>query len=737
MAEATGRVIAGRYRLSRLLGRGGMGVVWQAHDILLDRNVAIKETWHPTAGNGPVDPADPFLRRALREAQAAARLRHPGIVTVHDVVTEDGRPWIVMELIDGRSLAEEIREHGLISERRTAEIGWHVLGALRAAHREGVAHRDVKPANILLGADRVVLTDFGIAAIDDATALTVTGQMVGSPAYLAPERINGRPATAAADLWALGVTLYTAVTGRSPFQRDDTQATFAAILTSRPAPPAHAGRLWPVIKGLLAKDPARRLTAEQALKLLDNVSNLIGSPEPAAGRRWAGWRPTGRRRPRSFLNGMPGTVAAPPPTLAAPTAYQDHPGERGPGAALPSPSQAAEPDNTERETAGDTVAANTVAAPTAGLAPVPAALVPPDEQAVATLPSASQPVAAPRAPRARTVWFAILAVGSVILGAGMLWTAWPGSDDDRTAGRGSVAGGGAGNGTITMGFSQVGTESDWRTANTNSIQESAATAGIKLKLSDAQGKQENQITEIRSFIAQQVDVIAFSPVVLSGWGPVLKEAKAANIPVILVDRTIDETDTSLYKTVLGSDFVREGRKAGEWLVEQRKGKTGTVKIVELRGSPGSAVGSDRKTGFADAIRVDPNLMVIASQSGDFTRAGGKEVMAALLKTYPETNVLYAHNDDMGLGAIEAIEAAGKKPGTDIKIITVDAVKDGMTALANGKINYIVECSPLVGPQLMDLAKKVTAGETVEPRVPTEETTFTQEQAKAVLADRKY
>lgn len=338
------RVIVGRYRLLRLLGRGGMGAVWHAHDILLGRDVAIKEIWFPSAGSGPVDPADPLVRRALREAQAAARLRHPGIVTVHDVVIDEGRPWIVMELIDGRSLAEAIREHGLLTEQRTAEIGLYILDALRTAHREGIVHRDVKPANILIDdADRVVLTDFGIAAIDDATALTATGQTVGSPAYLAPERINGRPATAAADLWALGVTLYTAVTGRSPFQREDTQATIAAVLTSRPAPPAHAGRLWPVIKGLLVKDPARRLAAENAIQLLANVAYPTGSPGPATttpGRRSARWWPTQSKRRRPALDGLPGTLAAPPPTIAAPTAYQDAHDGRVTGAVPSSPGEA-------------------------------------------------------------------------------------------------------------------------------------------------------------------------------------------------------------------------------------------------------------------------------------------------------------------------------------------------------------------------------------------------------------
>ncbi|MBM2615782.1 protein kinase [Actinoplanes sp. LDG1-06] len=299
----TERIVAGRYRLERPIGRGGMGAVWQAHDELLGRDVAVKEIWLP--GGGDTQPDEATTRRALREAQAAARLRHASIVTVHDVVTDDGRPWIVMELVGGQSLAAAISEHELLTEHRTAEIGLHVLDALRAAHREGILHRDVKPANILLDGDRVVLTDFGIAAIDDATALTATGQIVGSPAYLAPERINGKPAAAAADLWALGVTLYTAVTGKSPFQREDTQSTFAAILTAKPAPPSYAGKLWPVIKALLEKDPAQRLTAEAARPLLTAVA---AQPAPEA--------PKPKRKKGD-------TAIAPSPTIAAPTEQQD------------------------------------------------------------------------------------------------------------------------------------------------------------------------------------------------------------------------------------------------------------------------------------------------------------------------------------------------------------------------------------------------------------------------------
>ena len=301
---------------------------------------------------------------------------------------------------------------------------------------------------------------------------------------------------------------------------------------------------------------------------------------------------------------------------------------------------------------------------------------------------------------------------------------------------GSDAGGGSDDG-ITMGFAQVGAESGWRTANTKSVNEAAEAAGIDLKFNDAQQKQENQIKAIRSFIQQKVDVIAFSPVVESGWDTVLKEAQDANIPVILTDRAIDSTDTSLYKSFLGSDFIEEGKKAGQWLVEDSAAVDGPVNIVELQGTTGAAPALDRKEGFEEAIAADPDLLIVQSQSGDFTRSGGKQVMEAFLKNTPDIDVVYAHNDDMGLGAIEAIEAAGKVPGKDIKIITVDAVKDGMTALSEGKINYIVECNPLLGDQLMDLAEKVVAGEDVPERVVTEETAFTQEQATKALPDRKY
>jgi len=312
-----------------------------------------------------------------------------------------------------------------------------------------------------------------------------------------------------------------------------------------------------------------------------------------------------------------------------------------------------------------------------------------------------------------------------------------GSDDSTSGGSGTGASASGGGGdAIKLGFAQVGAESGWRTANTTSIQDSAKQAGIDLKFSDAQQKQENQIKAIRSYIQQKVDVIAFSPVVESGWDAVLNEAKRANIPVILTDRAVDSKDTSLYKSFLGSDFVKEGNEAGEWAVKEFADAK-EVNIAELQGTTGSAPAVDRKQGFTDVISKDPKFKITQSQTGEFTRAKGKEVMEAFLKSGKKIDLLFAHNDDMALGAIEAIEGAGLKPGKDIKIVSIDAVKDGMTALSEGKINYIVECNPLRRPQLMELVKKVKAGQDVPTRVETQETAFDSAAAKTALPSRQY
>jgi ABC-type sugar transport system substrate-binding protein len=291
---------------------------------------------------------------------------------------------------------------------------------------------------------------------------------------------------------------------------------------------------------------------------------------------------------------------------------------------------------------------------------------------------------------------------------------------------------------ITLGFSQIGAESEWRTANTNSIKEAAAAANIKLKFSDAQQKQENQIKAIRSFIAQKVDVISFSPVVETGWETVLQEAKAAKIPVILTDRAVNVSDDSLYVTLIGSDFVEEGRRAGKWLLENTKDRKGDINIVELQGTVGSAPANDRKKGFQEVIAADPRYKIIRSQTGDFTRAKGKEVMEAFLKAEGKNiNVLFAHNDDMAIGAIQAIEEAGLKPGQDIIIVSIDGVKGAFEAMVAGKLNASIECNPLLGTQLMAAVKDVVDGKPVPKRILTEESVYSQANAKDALPTRKY
>jgi ABC-type sugar transport system substrate-binding protein len=286
-----------------------------------------------------------------------------------------------------------------------------------------------------------------------------------------------------------------------------------------------------------------------------------------------------------------------------------------------------------------------------------------------------------------------------------------------------------------IGFAQVGSESGWRAANTENIKTTAEKYGVDLQFTSAEGDQAKQISSIKTFITQGVDLIAFSPVVETGWDAVLQEAKAAGIPVVLTDRAVD-SDPSLYKTFIGSDFIKEGEKAATW-AKGEFADASNVNMVVLEGTTGSAPANDRATGWANILGSDPKFKTLASQTGDFTRDGGKKVMEGFLATYPNIDLVYAHNDDMGLGAIEAIEAAGKVPGKDIKIVTVDAVKAGMEALSAGKINFIVECSPLLGEQLFQAASGVLSDQEIPARVITIEGTFNQEQATAALPDRLY
>jgi simple sugar transport system substrate-binding protein len=287
---------------------------------------------------------------------------------------------------------------------------------------------------------------------------------------------------------------------------------------------------------------------------------------------------------------------------------------------------------------------------------------------------------------------------------------------------------------LVVGFAQIGAESEWRTGNTASIQEAAEDLGVELKFSDAQQKQENQIKAIRVFIAQQVDVIGVSPVVETGWESVFQEAKDAGIPIIVVDRRAAVSE-DLYVTSLGSDFLEEGKNAARVMAKLLNGKG---KIIELVGTIGAAPANDRLQGFREVLQDYPEMKIIASASGDFTRAKGKEVMESLLKRFgKEIDALYAHNDDMALGAIRAIEAYGLRPGQDIKIVSIDAVRDAFKAMIDGKLNATIECNPLLGRQFFELALKVANHEPVPKWIPSTESIYYPDNAAEILPTRRY
>ncbi|MFF2957455.1 serine/threonine-protein kinase [Streptomyces sp. NPDC057963] len=277
--DKDGRLLAGRYRLGEVLGRGGMGTVWRAVDETLGRTVAVKELRFPSAIDE--DEKRRLITRTLREAKAIARIRNNGAVTVFDVVDEDDRPWIVMELVEGKSLAEAIREDGVLTPKRAAEVGLAILDVLRSAHREGILHRDVKPSNVLIAEDgRVVLTDFGIAQVEGDPSVTSTGMLVGAPSYISPERARGHKPGPPADLWSLGGLLYASVEGSPPYDKGSAIATLTAVMTEPLDPPKNAGPLKEVIYGLLAKDPDQRLDEAGARALLNDVIHAPEKPDP-------------------------------------------------------------------------------------------------------------------------------------------------------------------------------------------------------------------------------------------------------------------------------------------------------------------------------------------------------------------------------------------------------------------------------------------------------------------------
>ncbi|MFJ8540906.1 protein kinase [Streptomyces sp. NPDC093586] len=383
------RLVAGRYRLGEPIGSGGMGRVWRAHDEVLHRIVAIKEL---TAAHY-VSESDRaiLLARTRSEARAAARINHSAVVTVHDVLEHDGRPWIVMELVEGRSLADAVKDDGCVEPREAARVGLWVLRALRAAHTAGVLHRDVKPGNVLLADDgRVLLTDFGIAQIEGDSTITRTGEVVGSVDYLAPERVRGHDPGPASDLWALGATLYTAVEGRSPFRRTSPLTTMQAVVEEEAAEPRDAGPLAPVINALLRKDPADRPDATETEQLL---------AEAAEGRR-------------------PDAAQAYVPTQYAGTGHAQPPAHPGTDGWTPYP-----------PVTGPTAVGQQAASPAAG--PVPSGGTPVPGQ-----PSAGPAGGAPARPRRRLWTLALALVVAALVGGGtavLLQAADKGRETDRGA----------------------------------------------------------------------------------------------------------------------------------------------------------------------------------------------------------------------------------------------------------------------------------------------------------------
>ena len=296
---------------------------------------------------------------------------------------------------------------------------------------------------------------------------------------------------------------------------------------------------------------------------------------------------------------------------------------------------------------------------------------------------------------------------------------------------------------IVMGYSQIGAESEWRTACTNSVKAAAEDWNIELIFSDAQQKQENQLQAIRSFIRQKVDIICFTPVVSSGWEAILQECKDAKIPTICVDRTIDQgMESDLFNAFIGSDFDLEGRRSAEWLINYMdqigRGSKNPINVVELQGTVGAAAATDRMVGFKAVLDKHPNYKIIKTQTGNFTRAEGKQVMEAFLKSDGDIiDVLFAHNDDMAIGAIQAIEEYGRKPGTDLIVVSVDAVKGAFEAMMEGKLNASIECNPLLGPQVMETAVKILTGQSVPKWVVSDEGVYDQSNAAAAYPSRQY
>ncbi|MDN3271042.1 serine/threonine-protein kinase [Streptomyces sp. MA15] len=462
--DKSARLLAGRYRLGDVLGRGGMGTVWRAEDETLGRTVAVKELRFPS--NIDEEEKRRLITRTLREAKAIARIRNTGAVTVFDVVQEDDRPWIVMELVEGKSLAEVIREDGTLKPRRAAEVGLAVLDVLRSAHREGILHRDVKPSNVLIADDgRVVLTDFGIAQVEGDPSITSTGMLVGAPSYISPERARGHKPGPAADLWSLGGLLYAAVEGTPPYDKGSAIATLTAVMTEPLEEPKSAGPLRDVIHGLLNKDPAQRLDDRAARAMLTAVINAPDTADadgqPADATRVVplpeqpGTRDTGAKRGeeaaeklRGALRSVRKAAVAAGAAGAARTKSGDATAAPASGAAARTPA-AARTATTASPAAGTAAAARGADAATGGRSSGWPVMTPPDLPA-RPAPRASITDVVPR----RTLVVIALVVVLAVLGTVLALTL--GGDD----GSGGGARGGSGDRTAAGSTPSAETRTD-------------------------------------------------------------------------------------------------------------------------------------------------------------------------------------------------------------------------------------------------------------------------------------
>ncbi len=710
----------GRYHIIQKLGEGGMAVVYKAFDTTLDCDVAVKVI---RIEDLPPSSAERTLKRFKQEARETAKLLHLNIVRVMDYGEYNGAPYLVMPFVPGGTLKDQMEKSSqALAYEAAARLLAPVARALEYAHQKGIVHRDIKPGNILITeSGQPLLADFGVAKILDiehTTKITGLGMAVGTPEYMAPEQWLGK-VTPQVDIYALGIVFYELVTGRLPYSAD----TPAAVMLKQATEPLPRPRdlilglpekAEQVIFKVLARNVEDRYTDMGSFAAaLEGLASENGASSslPQAISMQAGVIPSSREAKTSEEMEI------------GPDLTPSGSGAKG------KESNIGAPKKDKRQNvpvwligAGSLVVlAGIIFALLKIPSPLTVSLLPSIEaSSVSTKPitetKESSPIIATKEVPAQTNPTAVRLDNGVKSSTSTPEIVNPGEITYKT---------------MTMCFPQMGAESDWRTANTASFIETASKLGVRLIFTDAQQNQENQIFAVRDCIAQAVDIIALPPVDDGGWDTVLKEAKAAKIPVIIVDRTVT-ANKSLYAAHIGSNMIEEGEKAGNAM---NKLLPNGGKVVELSGTPGSNAAVGRAKGFRRTL--NKNIKIIDSKTGNFMHTESKPVMEAFLKKYEnQIQGIFAHNDDMSLGAIEAIEAAGLQPG-DIKIVSVDGTRGGFQAMVDGWIQADVECNPLLGPQTMELALNILNGKPFETETLAKEEVFYPDNAAELLPGRKY